>query len=86
MLFNFDCPPGMPFLAHCFPPSPTLGIVGIPEMSDLTQILDHVQQGDPKAAAELLPLVYEELRKLARNDQRCPGISTPSGNAVARSE
>ena len=34
-------------------------------MSDVTQILDRVQQGDPKAADELLPLVYEELRKLA---------------------
>jgi RNA polymerase sigma factor (TIGR02999 family) len=34
-------------------------------MSDVTRILDRVQQGDPKAAAELLPLVYEELRKLA---------------------
>src|SRR4030095_9740388 len=28
-------------------------------------ILDAIQQGDPKAAEELLPLVYEELRKLA---------------------
>ena len=34
-------------------------------MSDVTRILDSVQQGDPKAAQELLPLVYEELRKLA---------------------
>ncbi len=34
-------------------------------MSDVTRILDRVQQGDSKAAAELLPLVYEELRKLA---------------------
>ena len=34
-------------------------------MSDVTRILDRVQQGDPKAAEELLPLVYEELRKLA---------------------
>src|SRR5439155_24259275 len=30
-----------------------------------TQILDLVQQGDPSAADELLPLVYEELRRLA---------------------
>ena len=35
-------------------------------MSDVTQILDAIQRGDPKAAEELLPLVYEELRKLAR--------------------
>ena len=34
-------------------------------MSDLTQILERVEQGDSKAAEELLPLVYEELRKLA---------------------
>jgi RNA polymerase sigma factor (TIGR02999 family) len=34
-------------------------------MSDVTRILDRAQQGDPKAAEELLPLVYEELRKLA---------------------
>jgi RNA polymerase sigma factor (TIGR02999 family) len=34
-------------------------------LSDLTHILDRVQQGDPKAAEELLPLVYDELRKLA---------------------
>ena len=34
-------------------------------MSCVTQILDRVQQGDPKAAEELLPLVYEELRRLA---------------------
>src|SRR5215510_8001796 len=34
-------------------------------MSDVTQILARVEQGDPKAPDELLPLVYEELRKLA---------------------
>lgn len=34
-------------------------------MSDVTHILKRVQQGDGKAAEELLPLVYEELRKLA---------------------
>ena len=34
-------------------------------VSEVTQILDRVHQGDPKAAEELLPLVYEELRKLA---------------------
>jgi RNA polymerase sigma factor (TIGR02999 family) len=34
-------------------------------VSDVTQILDRVQQGDSKATEELLPLVYEELRKLA---------------------
>ena len=34
-------------------------------MSDVTQILSRIDQGDPSAAAELLPLVYDELRKLA---------------------
>ena len=34
-------------------------------MSDVTRILQRVEQGDGKAAEELLPLVYEELRKLA---------------------
>ena len=34
-------------------------------MSDVTHILDRAQQGDPNAAEELLPLVYEELRRLA---------------------
>ena len=34
-------------------------------MSDVTRILDAIQQGDPKATEELLPLVYDELRKLA---------------------
>ena len=34
-------------------------------MSDVTRLLDAVEAGDPKAAAELLPLVYDELRKLA---------------------
>jgi RNA polymerase sigma factor (TIGR02999 family) len=34
-------------------------------MADVTQLLDAVAAGDPKAAAELMPLVYDELRKLA---------------------
>lgn len=34
-------------------------------MSDVARILDQIHQGDPKAAAQLLPLVYDELRKLA---------------------
>ncbi len=38
----------------------------IPSISDVTQILEAVQHGDPRAADELLPLVYGELRKLAR--------------------
>src|SRR5262249_22522225 len=34
-------------------------------MSDVTSILSAIEQGDPHAAEQLLPLVYEELRKLA---------------------
>src|SRR5256884_3868567 len=34
-------------------------------MSDVTQILNAIEQGEPHAAAQLLPLVYNELRKLA---------------------
>src|SRR5262249_48900097 len=34
-------------------------------MSQATRLLDAMAQGDPRAAAELLPLVYDELRKLA---------------------
>ena len=35
------------------------------QMSDVTRILDAIQQGDPNAGDELLPLVYGELRRLA---------------------
>ena len=34
-------------------------------MGDVTQILSQIESGDPTAAEQLLPLVYEELRKLA---------------------
>ena len=34
-------------------------------MTDVTQILSAIEQGDPHAADKLLPLVYDELRKLA---------------------
>jgi RNA polymerase sigma factor (TIGR02999 family) len=34
-------------------------------VSDVTRVIEAAQRGDPKAAEELLPLVYEELRKLA---------------------
>ena len=34
-------------------------------MTDVTQILSQIESGDPAAAAQLLPLVYAELRKLA---------------------
>jgi RNA polymerase sigma factor (TIGR02999 family) len=34
-------------------------------MTDVTQILSQIEDGDPSAAEQLLPLVYDELRKLA---------------------
>src|SRR5512132_3123422 len=44
-------------------------------MSDVTRILSAIEQGDPSAAVQLLPLVYDELRKLAaqRMAQEAPG-------------
>jgi RNA polymerase sigma factor (TIGR02999 family) len=40
-------------------------------MSDVTAILSQIESGDPKAAEQLLPLVYDELRKLARARLSC---------------
>jgi len=44
-------------------------------MSDVTRILSAIEQGDPSAAEQLLPLVYDELRKLAAHKmaQEDPG-------------
>src|SRR5262245_33816114 len=44
-------------------------------MNDVTRILSAIEQGDPHAAEQLLPLVYDELRKLAaqRLGQEKPG-------------
>src|SRR5262249_31612145 len=44
-------------------------------MSEVTRILSAIEQGDPHAAEQLLPLVYDELRKLAaaKLAQELPG-------------
>src|SRR5262245_46766497 len=44
-------------------------------MNDVTRILSDIAQGDPRAADRLLPLVYDELRKLAarRRADEAPG-------------
>ncbi|WP_165253386.1 sigma-70 family RNA polymerase sigma factor [Paludisphaera soli] len=44
-------------------------------MSDVTRLLSAIEQGDPRASEELLPLVYRELRRLARHrlDRERPG-------------
>lgn len=54
--------------------SPARGL-SIALMPDVTQLLNAIDAGDPKAADQLLPLVYEELRKLAaaRMAQEKPG-------------
>jgi RNA polymerase sigma factor (TIGR02999 family) len=38
----------------------------IPDMPDVTSLLNAIERGDPHAAAQLWPLVYDELRRLAR--------------------
>ena len=45
-------------------------------MSDVTRILSAIEQGDPHAAEQLLPLVYDELRKLAAAEAG-PGEAGP---------
>ena len=59
----------------CLPSGPEAGTLG--GMSPVTQLLDAAAAGDPTAAAELLPLVYDELRKLAaqRLTQERPGLT-----------
>jgi RNA polymerase sigma factor (TIGR02999 family) len=49
--------------------------IEVAAMSDVTRILSEIEAGDPSAAEQLLPLVYEELRKLAaaRLRQEKPG-------------
>ncbi len=44
-------------------------------MADVTRILDQIEQGDPRATERLLPIVYDELRRLAaaRLAQENPG-------------
>ena len=44
-------------------------------MNDVTRVLSAIEQGDPKATEQLLPLVYDELRKLAAQklSQEKPG-------------
>jgi ECF sigma factor len=54
-------------------------------MNQLTSILSAVEKGEPKAAEQLLPLVYDELRKLAaqRLAQEKPG-QTLQATALVR--
>ena len=47
-------------------------------MNDVTRILSAIEHGDPKAAEELLPLVYRELRRLAAKRAISAGTSRPN--------
>ena len=48
---------------RCLPAVFPAGILGL--MNEVSRFLDAIEHGDPNAAAKLLPLVYDELRKLA---------------------
>jgi hypothetical protein len=50
-------------------------------MNEVTHILSAAEQGDPHTAERLLPLIYDELRKLAayKLAQEQPGQFDPSG-------
>ena len=53
-------------------------------MSDVTRILSQIESGDPAAAEQLLPLVYDELRKLAAaSGAREAGADAPGDGASA---
>ena len=58
-------------------------------MTDVTNILDQIEEGDPSAAEKLLPLVYDELRILAahRLENEKPGqtLQATALNSVRRS-
>jgi RNA polymerase sigma factor (TIGR02999 family) len=56
---------GSPFRAHFSELWPAHPRVDSFSMSDVTRLIDAAAAGDRKAAADLLPLVYDELRKLA---------------------
>jgi RNA polymerase sigma factor (TIGR02999 family) len=51
------------------------GLAASLSMTDVTRILSAIERGDPRAAGQLLPLVYDELRRLAaqRLAQENPG-------------
>src|SRR5437762_3039649 len=82
LTFAQSLPPGTPLarrpcrgttLARGLRSAPAGGMLSC--MSDVTRILSAIEQGDPHAASQLLPLVYDELRKLAaaRLAQEAPG-------------
>ena len=68
---RYDSPSDTPSPAQGPDPRPAPA----PAAGDVTQILSQIEQGEPQAAEQLLPLVYEELRKLAaaKMTQETPG-------------
>src|SRR3954468_10385005 len=56
-------------------PPPARGGKPTPAMNDVNRILSAIERGDPQAAEQLLPLVYDELRRLAaqRVAREAPG-------------
>ena len=68
-----DPDPSLVLTPRCWPAYSAA--VKLDDMSDVTGILSVIEQGDPSAAEQLLPLVYDELRKLAaeRMAQERPG-------------
>src|SRR3954465_2398963 len=61
---------------ECLPPPFLMPAESDPRpVNDVTQIIERMEQGDPTAADQLLPLVYAELRQLAahRMAQESPG-------------
>src|SRR4051812_4122448 len=67
----------MPLWGRSSPGREPRGRDGRPPMNDVTSILSAIEHGDPQAAEWLLPLVYDELRKLAarRLAQEKPGLT-----------
>ncbi len=60
------------------------GVGRLPAMNEDTQILSAIEQGEPEAAEKLLPLVYQELRRLAarRLAREAPGRDLQSSDLV----
>ena len=61
----------------------TKNLITVFLLNDVTRILESIKHGDPKAADELLPLVYEELRKLAAVRMASP-VERNTSSAASR--
>src|SRR5947209_13962091 len=73
-----------PPAAAAFPsPAPPTSVT-LGRMSDVTHLLDVAAAGDRRAAADLLPLVYDELRKLAAAEYPSPRNGMPLARMVGR--